>query len=216
MAADPDDEVVAVGGDLSLTSLETAYTHGAFPMRLGGLSGPLGWWSPDPRGVIPLSGLRVSRSLRRSLRRYEVSVDTAFAEVIEACARRAEPDAGWIGPDFRRAYTLAHERGIAHSVEVWSESELVGGLYGVGYGGLFAGESMFSRAPDASKVALVALVHLLNADSDERRLLDVQWVTPHLSSLGAVAMPRAEYLLRLRAALRAPEPEWVLPPTYPG
>jgi leucyl/phenylalanyl-tRNA--protein transferase len=213
---DPDDEVVAVGGDLSLTSLETAYRHGAFPMRLGGLSGPLGWWSPDPRGVIPLTGLRVSRSLRRSLRRYEVSVDTAFTDVIEACARRAEPAAGWIGPDFRRAYTLAYEHGIAHSIEVWSEAGLVGGLYGVGYGGLFAGESMFSRARDASKVALVALVHLLKADSDERRLLDVQWVTPHLSSLGAVAMPRSAYLLRLQAALAAPEPEWVIPATYPG
>jgi len=216
MAGDADDEVVAVGGDLSLASLETAYTHGAFPMRLGGLSGPLGWWSPDPRGVIPLTGLRVSRSLRRSVRRYEVSVDSAFPDVVEACARRADPTNGWIGTDFRDAYTVAHEHGIAHSIEVWSQADLVGGLYGVGYQGLFAGESMFSRERDASKVALVALVHLLAADGDDRRLLDVQWVTPHLSSLGAVALPRTEYLQRLAVALTAPEPKWVIPPSYPG
>jgi leucyl/phenylalanyl-tRNA--protein transferase len=216
MPADLNDEVVAVGGDLTLSSLETAYTHGLFPMRLGGLTGPLGWWSPNPRGVLPLTGLRVSRSLRRSVHRYDVSVDSAFTDVIEACARRSDPTNGWIGPDFREAYTVAHRHGIAHSIEVWSGPDLVGGLYGVGYGGLFAGESMFSRARDASKVALVALVHLLAADADERRLLDVQWVTPHLGSLGAVALSRSEYLRRLQVALTAPEPDWVVPHTYPG
>lgn len=206
------DDLVAVGGRLTPRRLATAYASGLFPMRVGGLSGPLGWWSPDPRGILPLGGLVVSRSLRRSLRRYSVSVDTGFAEVIEACARRESPDEGWITDEFAAVYTELHRDGVAHCVAVHDgDGLLVGGLYGVGYGGLFAGESMFARAPDASKVALAALVALLHADGDRRRVLDVQWVTPHLAGLGAVAIPRADYLALLPAALAAPPPDWRLP-----
>ena len=145
-----------------------------------------------------------------------MSVDRAFGEVIRNCSRRGDPTNGWIGRDFQTAYSLAHEQGIAHSIEVWSGSDLAGGLYGVGYGGLFAGESMVSLATDASKVALVALIHLLAADQDHRRLLDVQWVTDHLATLGAVPIPRSEYLQRLRMALQAPDPRWEIPDSYPG
>jgi leucyl/phenylalanyl-tRNA--protein transferase len=160
----------------------------------------MAWWSPDPRGVLPLDGLRVTRSLRRSQRRYDVRVDTAFDAVVEACADPSR-DGGWISDDIRRAYGRLHELGWAHSVETWDPATgtLVGGLYGVHVGGLFAGESMFHRAPDASKVALVALVERLRAIGVV--LLDVQWLTEHLASLGAVEIPRAEYLRRLGRAL---------------
>lgn len=158
----------------------------------------LGWWSPDPRGVLPLDGLRVSRSLRRSTQRYEVRVDTAFEAVIEACAQLPRPH-GWIDQHIVEAYTGLHRLGIAHSYESWLEGELVGGLYGVRINGLFAGESMFHRATDASKVALCALVEDMR--SSGQRLLDVQWSTPHLASLGVVEVPRREYLGLLALAL---------------
>jgi leucyl/phenylalanyl-tRNA---protein transferase len=163
----------------------------------------LAWWSPDPRGVIPLDGLRVTRSLRRSVRRFRTTTDQAFPAVVEACADPARPG-GWIDDRIVAGYRSLHDLGWAHSVEAWSESgELVGGLYGVCVGGLFAGESMFARATDASKVALVHLVGLLRAGG--AILLDVQWVTPHLESLGAVGIPRDEYLARLRRAVRLPD-----------
>lgn len=200
------DDLVGVGLDLRSQTLVDAYRAGLFPMRLRGRRGQLGWWSPDPRGVLPLERLRVSRSLRAATRRYQVSLDTSFDAVVAGCADPARPS-GWIGPDFARAYRALHERGVAHSVEVWDESgALVGGLYGVGLGGLFAGESMFHRARDASKVALVALVDQLRADGCAGRLLDVQWTTPHLASLGAVDIPREEYLRRLGEALELPDP----------
>ncbi|QXC63560.1 leucyl/phenylalanyl-tRNA--protein transferase [Aquihabitans sp. G128] len=162
----------------------------------------LAWWSPDPRGVLPLDGLRVSRSLRKACARYEVRVDTAFDEVIAACADPKRPH-GWIDRSVTDAYRRLHHLGWAHSVETWTpDGELVGGLYGIAIGGLFAGESMFHRATDASKVALVGLVEHLRADGAE--LLDVQWTTPHLLSLGAVDIGRDEYLARLAAALRRP------------
>lgn len=167
--------LVAVGADLEPGTLLAAYRRGLFPMPLGG-HGPLGWWSPDPRAVIPLDGLRVSRSLRRSRARFEIRVDTAFKQVIEACADPARPH-GWITPEIRDAYVRLHELGWVHSVEAWSRDDgsLAGGLYGVAIGGLFAGESMFHHRSDASKVALVALVELLGAGSSpDRRLLDVQ------------------------------------------
>lgn len=166
----------------------------------------IGWWSPDPRGVLPLDGLVVSRSLRRSVRRFDVRVDTAFTETMVRCADPHRPD-GWITPAFVEAYSRLHDLGVAHSVETWQDGRLVGGLYGVGLGGFFAGESMFHEATDASKVALVALVGLLAA-SGPHALLDVQWVTPHLASLGAVEIPRVEYRRRLDAALDAPPPRW--------
>jgi len=203
-----EDGLVGVGADLEPGTILTAYRRGLFPMPLG-RRGPVGWWSPDPRAVIPLDGLRVSRSLRRSLRRFEVRVDTAFDAVVAACADPRRPH-GWISPAIRVAYRRLHELGWAHSVEAWDvaggEEHLAGGLYGVAIGGLFAGESMFHRRTDASKVALVALVEILRAAGPSGRVLDVQWATPHLVSLGAVEVPRARYLAMVSGAVDLPLP----------
>ena len=190
-------EVAGVGADLAPGTLLAAYRSGLFPMRVG-RRGRIGWWSPDPRGVIPLDGLRISGSLRRSLGRYEVRFDSAFEAVMRACADPNRPH-GWIDDEFVAAYVALHELGWAHSVETWIDDELVGGLYGVRVNGLFAGESMFHRATDASKVALVALVEHLRTIG--ATLLDVQWRTPHLESLGAVEITRTEYGERLHDAL---------------
>lgn len=199
------EDLVAVGADLEPGTLLAAYRHGYFPMP-GDRPGDLLWFSPVQRGVLPLDGLVVSRSLRRSVRDFEIRVDTAFDEVIAACADPERPQ-GWIDDAFREAYARLHRLGWAHSVEAWQQGRLVGGLYGVGIGGLFAGESMFHRVRDASKVALVGLVDLLLAGGDgDRRLLDVQWQTPHLASLGVVRMPRRRYLERLPVALACPAP----------
>jgi len=203
-------DLVGVGLDLEPATLMAAYAAGLFPMRLKGRRGRLGWWSPDPRGVLPLDGLRLTRSLRRSWRRYDVTIDTGFAEVVAGCADRRRPG-GWIGGDFATAYARLAELRYAHSVEVRRRSDglLVGGLYGVAIGGLFAGESMFHREPegrDASKVAVVAAVDLLTSDGVPDRLFDVQWCTPHLATLGVVEIPRAEYLHRLEVALTRPAP----------
>jgi leucyl/phenylalanyl-tRNA---protein transferase len=192
------DDLVAMGADLEPGTLLAAYRAGIFPMP--GDTDAMLWWSPMERGVLPLDALRVSRSLRQAERRMEIRVDTAFPDVIEACADPTR-DSGWIDEQVLDAYTKLHRLGWAHSVEAWQDGELVGGLYGVAIGGLFAGESMFSRRTDASKVALVALVELLRADGDDGRLLDVQWATPHLTSLGVEELPRPTYLARLRRAL---------------
>jgi leucyl/phenylalanyl-tRNA--protein transferase len=172
----------------------------------------MGWWSPDPRAIIPLDGLRISRSLQKSCRRFDVRVDTAFADVIEACADRRRPG-GWITGEIREAYVELHRLGWAHSMEAWSvdDGSLSGGLYGVAIGGLFAGESMFHRRTDASKVALVALVERLRdtgpgGTGPVGRLLDVQWRTDHLATMGAVDVPRPDYLGLLDTALRLPLP----------
>jgi leucyl/phenylalanyl-tRNA--protein transferase len=185
-----------------------AYRAGLFPMPVE-RTGPLAWWSPDPRAVIPLDGLRITRSLRQSSRRYEVRLDTAFVDVIDACADDTRAH-GWITQEIRDAYVVLHELGWAHSVEAWADGQLAGGLYGVSIGGLFAGESMFHVQTDASKVALVALVRLLRRDAEScpGRLLDVQWRTDHLSSLGAVEVPRIRYLELLNGALGLPLPRW--------
>jgi leucyl/phenylalanyl-tRNA---protein transferase len=158
----------------------------------------LGWWSPNPRGILPLEGLNVSRSLRQSCSRFDVTVDTSFRAVMDRCADPDRPH-GWIDRPFIEAYTSLHELGWAHSVEVWQNGDLVGGLYGLAINGLFAGESMFHEATDASKVALVALVERLRAGG--YILLDVQWKTDHLASLGVIDIPRSEYLRRLDDAL---------------
>ncbi len=206
--APPGEDLVALGADLAPDTLMAAYRAGVFPMGAGRDGGsPLGWWSPDPRGVLPLSGLRTPRSLRTACRRFEIRVDTAFDDVIAACAAPGRPH-GWITAEVLAAYQRLYRLGWAHSVECWRGDWLAGGLYGVGVGGLFAGESMFHRERDASKVALVALVDLLAADGEQRRLLDVQWATPHLASLGAVEVKRGEYLSRLRVALLCPAPSW--------
>jgi leucyl/phenylalanyl-tRNA--protein transferase len=194
-------DVVAVGGDLEPGTILQAYRRGMFPMVTP--DGHLGWWSPVERAIIPLKALRVSRSLRQSTRRYLVSLDEDFDSVIAGCADADRPH-GWITDDFVDAYTELHRLGWAHSVEVWDlDGSLVGGLYGVAVGGLFAGESMFHTARDASKVALVQLVVVMNRGGS---LLDVQWQTPHLESMGAVVIGRDEYLRRLPAALAVPGP----------
>ena len=202
--ADPDD-LVGVGADLQPGTLLEAYRCGVFPMPSAEAGAPMLWWSPQERGILPLDRLRVPRSLRQATRRMEIRVDTAFPEVIAACADPSR-ESGWIDPGIVAAYTTLHELGWAHSVETWCDGELVGGLYGVASGGLFAGESMFHRATDASKVALLGLVGLLREDDDGRRLLDVQWRTDHLASLGVVEVPRTEYLARLTTARTAPPP----------
>lgn len=201
-AAADEHGLVGIGADLEPGTLLSAYRHGLFPMPLSGRR-PVGWWSPDPRGVLPLDGLRVSRSLRRSLRRYEVHLDRAFDEVVAACADPRR-DGGWITADIRTAYGRLHRLGWAHSVEAWDveTGELAGGLYGVQIGGLFAGESMFQHGVDASKVALVGLVERLEAAGAV--LLDVQWQTDHLASLGAIEVPRSDYLELLAGALATP------------
>ncbi len=201
-----DGEVVGIGADLEPGTLLAAYRAGLFPMPLR-RGGDVAWWSPEPRGVIPLDALRVARSLRRSCRHFEIRVDTAFEAVMRACADPRRP-AGWIDEPFVAAYTRLHELGWAHSVEAWTwgasgRDELAGGLYGVAIGGLFAGESMFHRRTDASKVALVALVERLLDGGGV--LLDVQWSTPHLESLGAVEIARVDYLERLAAAVDRPQ-----------
>lgn len=203
----PREDLVGVGADLEPGTLLTAYRNGLFPMGLGrGGHGPMGWWSPDPRGVLPLDGLRVSRSLRRSRGRFEIRVDTAFEEVVAGCADPSR-SGRWITGSIARAYRRLHELGWAHSVEAWRDGRLAGGLYGVAVGGLFAGESMFHRETDASKVALLGLVELVAADGDDRRLLDVQWRTPHLGSLGVVEVSRIEYFALLRIALTCSLPD---------
>ncbi len=193
-------DVVALGADLEPGTLLAAYRAGLFPMPYDRRR--VAWFSPDPRGIVPLSGLRVTRSLRRSLRRFEVSMDAEFDEVMRACADPTRPGA-WIDDAFVAAYGRLHELGWAHSVEVYDDDGLAGGLYGVRIERFFAGESMFHRATDASKVALVHLVEWLRATG--ATLLDVQWVTPHLASLGAIEVSRADYLRRLALAI-APEP----------
>jgi leucyl/phenylalanyl-tRNA--protein transferase len=174
-----------------------AYALGWFPMGTG-RRGRIEWFSPDPRGILPLDAFhapsRLSRVVRQS--RFEVRIDTAFEAVMRACAARDET---WITEDILSSYVALHRLGFAHAVETWQDGALVGGLYGVAIGGAFFGESMFHTATDASKVALVALVERLKARG--YTLLDTQWVTPHLAQFGGVEIPRAEYLERLSAAL---------------
>jgi leucyl/phenylalanyl-tRNA--protein transferase len=195
----PDGDLIAVGGDLEPATLINAYRRGIFPMEVSALGGRLGWWSPNSRGIVPLDGLRVTKSLRQSAKRFEIRIDTCFAEVMRACGNPERED-GWITEEFIAAYTALHDLGWAHSVEVFDkQGQLAGGLYGVRVNGLFAGESMFHAQRDASKVALMALVQLMRDTG--MQLLDVQWKTEHLASLGAIEIPRADYLSRLAAAI---------------
>jgi leucyl/phenylalanyl-tRNA---protein transferase len=197
------DDLWAVGADLEPGTLIAAYRLGLFPMPL---RGRIGWFSPPRRGVVPIEPFSPSRSLRRARRGYEIRADTAFAEVVAGCARPGHP-ASWIDPAVVAAYERLHALGWAHSVEAWDEHGLAGGLYGVAIGGLFAAESMFHERTDASKAAFVGLVETMRAAGDvDRRVLDVQWLTPHLASLGALDVTRAEYRRRLSAALTLPSP----------
>jgi len=195
---DHPDDLWALGADLEPGTLLAAYRVGLFPMPIGPR---LGWFSPRRRAIVTLDGFRPSRSLRRAARRYEIRVDTVFADVVAGCARPGDPHS-WIDGGVEAAYGRLHELGWAHSVEAWDVDGLAGGLYGVSIGGLFAAESMFHRRTDASKAAFVALVEQLRRPGDaSRRLLDVQWLTPHLATLGATELSRAQYRVRLADAL---------------
>ena len=193
--------LVAIGGDLSVPRLLLAYRSGIFPWT----DGPVTWWSPDPRAIFELDRFHVPESLTRVIRKriFEITMDRAFRQVMEGCA---ESEAGrertWITAKFIDAYTALHEQGHAHSVECWQKDSLVGGIYGVSIGGLFAGESMFHRASNASKVALYHLVQRLR----ERgfTLFDIQMLTPVTQRLGAIAIPRKEYLKRLSTVVEMP------------
>ena len=194
-----DDDVVAVGADLAPDTLLYAYTHGMFPMHIDRKHETLGWFSPLRRGIIPLDGLRVTRSMKRSARNFNVTTDMAFTDVMRYCAM-TRTDGNWIDDDFIDSYSMLHAMGHAGSVEVWNEdNQLVGGLYGVRIDGFFAGESMFHLETDASKIALMHLVDVLRAEGVA--LLDTQWCTDHLATLGCVEVPRHEYLALLDAAL---------------
>ena len=190
--------LVAVGGDLKVERLLAAYRQGIFPWTVN----PITWWSPDPRGIIELDRFHVSESLAKVIRKrtFEVTFDRAFREVMQACAAPGpKRDSTWITREFIEAYTQMHRQGHAHSVECWKNGELAGGIYGVAIGGLFAGESMFHRANNASKVALNFLVGHLRQGGFW--LFDIQMVTAATRLLGAKAIPRSEYLKRLAVAV---------------
>ncbi|GAB3625020.1 leucyl/phenylalanyl-tRNA--protein transferase [Mariniluteicoccus endophyticus] len=198
----PADDLIGWSREVDPMMVVEAYASGVFPMPVEDV---MGWWSPLRRGILPLDGLKVSRSLRKTAKRYRITVDQAFGQVIDRCADPAR-DGFWIDGTIRALYRSLHAGGIAHSVEAWdAEGRLVGGLYGVAIGGLFAGESMFHdtvHGRDASKAALIGLVDVLRAAGDiDRRLLDVQWQTDHLATLGVVEVPRSAYLARLEQAL---------------
>jgi len=187
--------------------LVSAYSSGWFPMAVD--EGEIRWYSPDPRGIIPLDAFHVSSRLARVIRRgrFRIEIDRDFPAVIRGCAQvdRKDDDPGtWIDSEILTSYIAMHRQGLAHSVEAWEGERLAGGLYGVALGGAFFGESMFHRVTDASKVALVALVDRVRTRG--YRLLDIQWVTPHLASLGAVEVSRSEYQRRLAEALVQPAP----------
>ncbi len=191
------DGLVSISDDLSCERLLDAYRHGIFPWPVY-VEDPMLWWSPDPRAILPLQGMHVSKRLQRRLRagEFQVTCDRAFDEVIRGCSAGPGREGGtWLTDEMIDAYGEFHRQGHAHSVEVWQDGRLVGGIYGVAVGGLFAAESMYSRVRDASKVALVRLVEHLNARGYQ--LLDVQQWTPHTGSLGVVEISRDEYLRRL-------------------
>lgn len=203
-AADPDG-LLALGGILTPEWLLDAYRHGIFPWPFTGDDGPMAWWSPDPRAILELDQLHVSRRLRRTCRsgRFKATCDEDFSGVIRGCATAAgRIGRTWLTPRMIAAYTKLFELGHAHSVEVWHEEQLAGGTYGVSIGGLFSAESKFYRVRDASKVALVHLVAHLRARGYQ--LLDVQQLTPHTARLGAIEIPRRRYLARLAKALAQP------------
>lgn len=195
--------LLAIGGDLSVARLIRAYSSGIFPWY--NPDEPILWWSPDPRAVLHPGAMRVTRSLHKSVRRadHAVTLDQAFEAVLEACSGpRARGKGTWLGSEMRQAYTQLHERGYAHSVEVWRQGALVGGLYGVALGRVYFGESMFSHATDTSKIALYWLCQQLHAWKFE--LLDCQVGSEHLKSLGAIDISRERFLNQLRAAVAQP------------
>ncbi len=205
-------DLIGVSREFDAELVLAAYRSGVFPMP--SRKHLMGWYSPLHRGVLPLDGLRITRSLRKMIKRYEIRIDTAFGAVLDGCADPRR-EGSWIDRDIRAVYGQLHRDGHVHSVEAWTGAgELAGGLYGISLGGLFAGESMFHRPDigrDASKAALVGLVQHLQHAGGAGRLLDVQWQTDHLESLGAIEIPRAEYLRRLSVALELATPAWPSP-----
>jgi len=196
--------LVGVGADLEPETLLNAYSHGVFPTRFepyGDPRNPMFWWSPDPRAIIELDELHISKRLARTLRtgQFTTTINRDFLGVMRGCGERGD-EGTWITDDMLAAYQHLHDLGHAHSVEVWQDEQLVGGTYGVTLGGLFAAESMFHRVDDASKVALVALVERLR--NRGFTLLDIQLLSPHTQRMGAIEIPRSNYLSRLRTALR--------------
>ena len=195
-----DEDFIGVGADLEPGTMLQGYRTGSFGMHIDiDDEQVLAWWSPIKRGIIPLENFHISRSLRRSMRKYQVTFDRAFAAVVDMCRSGGRPgdrDGEWINDEYVASYNELHRLGWAHSVEVWDRADLVGGLICIEINGLVAGESMVSKSKDASKVALAALVARLNT-GEKDRLLDVQWVTPHLASLGAVEVSREEYCAKL-------------------
>ena len=203
------DGLLAAGGDLSQTRLIAAYRRGIFPWYSQGQ--PILWWCPDPRAILLPREFKLSRSLAKTIRNrgFETRVDTAFAEVIQSCGSSAiRPDGTWLSPEMQAAYQVMHELGYGHSVETWYQGRLVGGLYGVAIGRVFFGESMFSTERDASKVALSRLCSELIERGFE--MIDCQMATPHLMSLGAQLIPRAEFIGRIAryAAAESPTGHW--------
>jgi len=209
-ALEDPDGLLAVGGDLSVTWLLSAYRRGIFPWYQD--DQPILWWSPDPRAVLFPREFHISRSLRRTLRRnrFSVSVDCDFAGVIDGCAAQREDAGTWITPDMASAYQRLHDEGHAHAIETWSDGELVGGLYGVNIGRVFFGESMFSVSTDASKVALVKLVSICRQLGIE--LIDCQVASTHLASLGSRQISRQEFCALLKRYRQFPSPTgWACP-----
>jgi leucyl/phenylalanyl-tRNA--protein transferase len=209
--------LLAVGGDLSAQRLIHAYSKGIFPWFSEGE--PILWWSPDPRTVLYPEKIKISRSLRKTLRRksFQVSFDQDFEAVIHACAKPRDKSPGtWLLPEMIDAYSAQHELGLAHSVEVWQDEQLVGGLYGMSLGGVFFGESMFSRVSDSSKIALVHLSQCLKAWG--YKMIDCQVYTPHVAKLGALEIPRKTFCRDLAQWTRLPgrPGNWSdIPPSYP-
>jgi leucyl/phenylalanyl-tRNA--protein transferase len=206
-ALDEPDGLLAAGGDLSVERLVEAYRHGIFPWFSAG--DPVLWWSPDPRTVLAPGALHVSRSLAKRLRKhdYRVTADTAFARVLDACAAPRRGDSGtWLLPEMHRAYLAMHHAGLAHSIEVWVGGDLAGGVYGVSIGRMFFGESMFSRHRDGSKIALAHLAAQLERWGFP--LIDCQMETDHLLSLGAMSMPRRQFVAEVARLVQDPAPDW--------
>lgn len=210
----PAQDLIGLSDELDPDLVVLAYRCGVFPMPLHNSWFParMGWWSPMRRGVLLPDGLRVTRSLRKSARHFTTTVDAAFQAVLAHCADPTRPH-GWIDSDIVEVFTELHRRGVVHSLETWTaDGELAGGLYGVGIGGLFAGESMFHDpviGRDASKVALVRLAAVMTADGSSDRMIDVQWQTDHLASLGVMEIDREEYLSAVDETLGLPAPDWV-------
>lgn len=202
-------DLITIGADLDVSTLLNAYSRGLFPMHIdienNGSKNTIGWFSPVKRAIIPLDKLRVTRSMKKSYKKYECRIDSCFEEMMRLCMTVPREN-GWIDEEFVQAYIELHKQGYAHSVETFLDGELVGGLYGVSIAGFFAGESMVHTKRDASKVALMHLVEKLKETKCE--LLDAQWMTAHLATLGTIEVTRSKYMELLDSALKVAHRSW--------